>query len=119
MRHKRRVDSYNGVNISWFNKFEKNAKLRNLEFDITMDDVLKVYLDQEKVCNLSGIPIGWIPLGKTHNISIDRVDSSKGYHMDNIQLVYPQINMMKYRYTQDEFIDLCRLVSKHHNNTNQ
>lgn len=114
MRRSKKVDFKNGVSISWFKKFEKNAKKRKIDFDITIDDVLKVYLDQGKVCSLSGIPIGWTRMEKTHNISIDRIDSDKGYTTDNIQLVYPKINMMKFTYSQDEFIDLCRLVS---NNT--
>ena len=114
MRRSRKVDFKNGVSISWFNKFEKNAKKRKIDFDITIEDVLKVYIDQGKVCSLSGIPIGWTRMDKSHNISIDRIDSDKGYTTDNIQLVYPKINMMKFTYSQDEFIDLCRLVS---NNT--
>ena len=50
---------------------------------------------------------------KSHNISIDRIDSNKGYSRDNIQLVYPKINMMKFTYSQDEFIDLCKRVSNY------
>lgn len=114
MRRSRKIDFKNGVSISWFKKFDKNAKKRKIDFDITIEDVLKVYLDQGKVCSLSGIPIGWTRMEKSHNISIDRIDSDKGYTTDNIQLVYPKINMMKFTYSQDEFIDLCRLVS---NNT--
>ena len=113
MRRSRKVDFKKGISISWFNKFEKNAKKRKIEFDISIEDVLKVYLDQGKVCSLSGIPIGWTTMGKLHNISIDRIDSNKGYYIDNIQLVYPKINMMKFTYSQDEFIDMCKLVSNH------
>ena len=50
---------------------------------------------------------------KSHNISIDRIDSDQGYYIDNIQLVVPKINMMKFTYSQDEFIDMCKLVSNH------
>lgn len=113
MRRSRKIDFKNGVSISWFKKFDKNAKKRKIDFDITIEDVLKVYLDQGKVCSLSGIPIGWTRMEKSHNISIDRIDSDKGYTTDNIQLVYPKINMMKFTYSQDEFIDMCKLVSNH------
>lgn len=113
MRRSRKVDFKKGISISWFNKFDKDAKKRKIEFDISIEDVLKVYLDQGKVCSLSGIPIGWTMMGKSHNISIDRIDSNKGYYIDNIQLVYPKINMMKFTYSQDEFIDMCKLVSNH------
>lgn len=78
-----------------------------------MEDVLRVYLDQGKVCSLSGIPIGWTRMGKVHNISIDRIDSSQGYYIENIQLVYPKINMMKFTYSQEEFIDMCKRVSNY------
>jgi hypothetical protein len=113
LRRSRKIDFKNGVSISWFKKFDKNAKKRKIDFDITIEDVLKVYLDQGKVCSLSGIPIGWTRMEKSHNISIDRIDSDKGYTTDNIQLVYPKINMMKFTYSQDEFIDMCKLVSNH------
>ena len=113
MRRNKRLNYHKGINVSWFNKFEKNAIKRKIDFDITIDDVLKVYLDQGKVCSLSGIPIGWTMVEKSHNISIDRIDSTKGYSRDNIQLVYPKINMMKFTYSQDEFIDLCKRVSNY------
>jgi hypothetical protein len=113
LRRSRKIDFKNGVSISWFKKFDKNAKKRKIDFDITIEDVLKVYLDQGKVCSLSGIPIGWTRMEKSHNISIDRINSDKGYTTDNIQLVYPKINMMKFTYSQDEFIDMCKLVSNH------
>ena len=113
MRRSRKVDFKNGVSISWFNKFEKNAKKRKIDFDITIEDVLKVYLNQGKVCSLSGIPIGWTRMEKSHNISIDRIDSDQGYYIDNIQLVVPKINMMKFTYSQDEFIDMCKRVSNY------
>ena len=113
MRRNKRLNYHKGINVSWFNKFEKNAMKRKIDFDITIDDVLKVYLDQGKVCSLSGIPIGWTMVEKSHNISIDRIDSKKGYSRDNIQLVYPKINMMKFTYSQDEFIDLCKRVSSY------
>jgi len=113
LRRNKRLNYHNGINVTWFAKFEKNAKKRKIDFDITIDDVLKVYLDQGKVCSLSGIPIGWTMVEKSHNISIDRIDSKKGYSRDNIQLVYPKINMMKFTYSQDEFIDLCKRVSSY------
>ena len=77
MRRSRKVDFKKGISISWFNKFDKDAKKRKIEFDISIEDVLKVYLDQGKVCSLSGIPIGWTMMGKSHNTSIDRIDSNK------------------------------------------
>ncbi len=41
------------------------------------------------------------------NISVDRIDSNKGYTVDNIQLVCAIINRMKMNLSNDEFISLC------------
>jgi hypothetical protein len=44
--------------------------------------------------------------------SIDRIDSTKGYIEDNIQLVTIDINYMKQEYPQDYFILLCKAVAR-------
>lgn len=44
---------------------------------------------------------------KRTNISIDRIDSAKGYSLDNIQLVCVVINLMKLDMTQAEFTAWC------------
>ena len=44
------------------------------------------------------------------NASVDRIDSSKGYVIDNIQWVYRKINRMKNDVSDMDFVDLCTLV---------
>ena len=46
-----------------------------------------------------------------YNISIDRIDSSKGYTKDNIQLVCASLNNMKMDLKNKHFIQLCKLVA--------
>lgn len=48
------------------------------------------------------------------NLSVDRIDSNKGYEPDNIQLVDKRINMMKQSLSNDEFIELCCKVAEQH-----
>ena len=64
-----------------------------------------LYIDQNKTCALSGLEIGWAEVGQDHTASIDRIDSTKGYTLRNIQLVHKDINMMKQQYTNQYFID--------------
>jgi hypothetical protein len=45
-------------------------------------------------------------------ITKDRIDSSKGYVVGNIQWVHKHINKMKNKYPQDHFIEMCRLVAE-------
>ena len=67
---------------------------------------------QDKVCKLSGLPIGWADIGRNHTASIDRIDSNKGYVLSNIQLVHKDVNVMKSKYDQNYFISTCQLVAK-------
>lgn len=50
-------------------------------------------------------------LGEYNTASLDRIDSSKPYIIDNIQWVHKDINFMKRTYSHDYFIKLCKLVA--------
>lgn len=43
-------------------------------------------------------------------VSVDRIDSSKGYIAGNVQLVCNWANRAKATLTDGEFADFCRLV---------
>jgi len=49
------------------------------------------------------------------NISIDRINSTDSYHIENIQLVGKIINFLKNDLPQEKFIKLVKLI---YNNTN-
>lgn len=104
---------YRGIRISWFNKFKTNARLRGLDWDITLDDVANLYEQQEGLCALTGWSIVFPECGhpQTSLASIDRIDSSFGYLKENIQLVDKRVNMMKQSYTQEEFVLVCKAVA--------
>jgi hypothetical protein len=44
------------------------------------------------------------------NISIDRIDSEKGYEPENVQLVCSVVNTMKMQYSEEELIAWCRAI---------
>lgn len=50
---------------------------------------------------------------KQQTASLDRIDSSKGYVLGNIQWVHKDINKMKLDYDQDYFIDICRRIAEY------
>ena len=79
---------------------------------LSLDYVMGLYHAQHGCCALSGEPMTWT-VGKGRiptNISIDRIDSSKGYVSGNIQLVCAIVNCMKNEYSQEEFIEFCAKV---------
>lgn len=107
------VKIYRGVRLSWVKKFETNAKLRGLDWEITVDDIADLYEEQGGQCALTGWDIVFPEIGHPQltTASIDRIDSSFGYLKENIQLVDKRVNMMKQAYTQEEFVLVCKAVA--------
>lgn len=72
----------------WYT-IKNNAKVRELEFTITMRDAWNKLEEQNSICPLTN---------RTINItdktaSLDRIDSNKDYTKDNIQWVHKVINV--------------------------
>ncbi len=103
---------YNGIPITWFNKFKTSADVRNIPFNISIEDVFNLYNNQNGKCSLSGKEIGWSDFGQKHTASLDRIDSNFGYELNNIQIVHKDINFMKQSYSQDYFIEMCKFVAE-------
>ena len=103
--------TYECIRISWFNKCKVGAETRGIDWDLTIEAVYELYVAQEKVCALSGIQIGWAEIGAVHTASLDRIDSSLGYTLSNVQLVHKDINMMKQTYSNERFVELCKAVA--------
>lgn len=106
--------NHRGIRFAWFNKLRTNAETRGLEFDLTIDDLAELFIAQDGKCALTGWAIR-LPMrtNDTHRsvMSVDRIDSSKGYTGSNIQLVCKDVNMMKQKYDQDYFVDVCKAVA--------
>jgi hypothetical protein len=79
---------------------------------LPLDAVMAMYSAQGGLCAVSGCPMTISIRGGRNltNISIDRIDSSRGYAMDNIQLVCLVVNLMKLDMTQEEFTSWCGAV---------
>lgn len=102
---------YRLIRLSWFQKIKVSAELRGLQFDLTLEDIWFMYTAQEGRCALSGLPIGWAEVGQLHTASVDRIDSDRGYLVDNCQLVHKDVNMMKQSFSQEYFVEMCNAVA--------
>lgn len=87
-----------------------HAKSRGLEFNITIEYGWKLFIDQNRKCKLSGLPIGFQSRDIKQTASLDRIDSSKGYIEGNVQWLHKHINKMKWDFKEDEFINYCKLI---------
>lgn len=107
---------YEEITSTTISTLQYGAKIRNLEWSITPNQMWKLYLKQNKRCALTGIPIYFAPTRKKYTLqtaSLDRIDSKKGYTIDNIQWVHKTINRMKQHFDEKDFIYFCKLVAKY------
>ena len=81
---------------------------------ITKEYIWDLFIKQNRKCALSGIELTF-PLknnDKSYNASLDRIDSSLGYIEGNVQWVDKTINIMKNKFNQTYFIELCKKVAE-------
>ncbi len=100
----------------WTNQM-KGAARRGLTVGITVHEAYAVYERQGGKCALTGVPLRMVRLyGKNkhlHTASLDRIDPSKGYTLDNVQWVHKDINYIKQGLTEEKFIHWCRRLVQH------
>ena len=99
------------VRVSWFNSFYKSAISRGYIWEINIEDVATLYELQSGRCALSGWHIGWSEVGWNHTASLDRIDNSTGYTINNIQIVHKSVNMARGTLSVEEFVDMCKAIS--------
>lgn len=105
---------------TYLGQVRNNARKRNLIFNVTNEYLWNLYLAQNKLCALTGLPIDFnegssLRRGRNHSASLDRINSTDGYIEGNVQWVHKDINFMKSDYSQEEFIKLCKLVALKYN----
>ena len=87
------------------------AKGRTKEFSINTSNLLDLLIKQDGRCAYTKLPL-LATANQFNTVSLDRVDSSKGYVVGNIQLVCSAINKMKQEYTEEMFLLFCLLVTQ-------
>ncbi len=88
------------------------ARNRNIEFNITQKQVWELFLKQNGKCALTGWSISFKG-GKKRTASVDRIDSKKGYDIDNIQIVHKIINRLKMAFDEEFLFQASRAIFIH------
>ena len=97
------LSTFDGFTKNLFKDLRSNAKKRNIDVFIKLQDIINLYNEQEGLCKITGMKMTnkcSKRESKQHiinkwNISIDRVDSNKDYTKDNIQLLSSIVNRIK------------------------
>jgi hypothetical protein len=77
---------------------------------VTHAELLEIFHKQQGLCFYTKRPLGFIP-NDIHTLSVDRKDSSSGYHAGNIVLCIFGINKMKNDLPLNVFHQLCKEAS--------
>lgn len=90
----------------------RRSKEKNIYNDLTLDYLMYLWEKQDGKCALTGIQMTYkFYEGRVNtNLSVDRIDSTKGYSKDNVQLVCMAANQMKNDLSMSEFLELCGAV---------
>lgn len=106
------------LSLNLFHKYRLSAYSRNLEFEITIEYAWDLFIKQNKSCALTGLPLIFNITFKNQSdrtVSLDRIDSSKGYIEGNVQWVHKLVNYFKKNMPNDMFIEMCNLISNKNN----
>lgn len=96
------------------------ADARRILFAIDAIDVLGMFIRQDGMCAITGLPMEWkrpvrLRVGQKNLKvpSIDRIDSSRNYTIDNVHLVMSVVNIMKNDLPLPAFVQMCRRIADH------
>lgn len=114
-----KLKNNDGSLVNILNKRLNDSKYRSIkytmEFDLDIDFLQKLYNDQIGRCYYSGEKLSFI-FGDVNVLSIDRIDSGKGYIKSNIVLCTSILNTMKNSLDIEPFKELITKVFNNLNN---
>lgn len=93
-------------------QLKASAKKRNIEFNLSPSDIDTIGIPI--TCPILGIPLVFNRNKVEDNsISFDRIDSSKGYTVDNLIVISYRANKLKSNATLDEMQKIVRFYENH------
>ena len=104
-----RVDEFTG-----FREHLRRVKYRTKEVDLSLEDMLEVWNKQKGICIYSKVKLKRCSKKNINSpidtMSLDRIDSSKGYTKDNIQFISIAMNHMKNSMTHEQTLELIEIL---------
>ena len=89
-----------------YQRLKQSAKKRKIDFTLTLTDLNNISFPI--TCPVLGIPLRWNRgLPNDDSYSFDRIDSSQGYTIDNLEIISFKANRAKNNLTEDEMKKFC------------
>lgn len=107
-----KCNSYGEITSINYHHLKRSAKVRKIEFDLTPKEIWDLFLKQDRKCALSGLELTLWNSEDYGTASLDRIDSTLPYRIDNCQWIHKTLNLCKHILTNNEFISMCEAVLK-------
>lgn len=107
---------YEGIHGKRWQTIKDGAKRRGHEFNLSIQDAWKLYEKQKRKCAISGVNIYFsetVSTFSTATASLDRIDSSLGYTLDNVQWVHKEVNLMKQGMSMKQFLEWIKIIGEY------
>lgn len=102
------------ISLLYWNSIKRGASIRSLDFSLTIEKMWELFVKQKNRCAISGVEIDFATNSrlKDQTASLDRIDSSLGYEVSNVQWIHKDVNKMKNNMSDDSLIKWCRIICK-------
>ncbi len=109
---------YKEIPGKFLSNFRSGARTRGMEFRITIEFLWDLYIQQDRKCKYTGEELKFGSMSDPSSVtaSIDRIDSSKGYLPENVQLIHKDVNLMKHILSEERFLYLCQQITNYQYN---
>ena len=88
-------------------RLRRSAEKRGYAFEVSMEYLWNLFQEQKQICAITG---DYIP--SIDEASLDRIDSSKGYEIGNVQFISTAINYMKNTMSHEDTLKLCKIIAE-------
>jgi hypothetical protein len=107
---------YEGIHGKRWQIIKTGAIKRGHKFNLSIQDAWKLYEKQNRKCAISGVDIYFAETVSTFSAataSLDRIDSTLGYTLDNVQWVHKEINLMKQGMSMKQFLEWIKIIGQY------
>jgi hypothetical protein len=103
-------NGYGEINGHIFCCIKESAKKRGLKYNVNKKYLWELFLEQNRKCALSGVPLQFTINKSELTASLDRIDGSIGYVKGNVRWVHKMVNIMKNGFNEKDFLRFCKLI---------
>jgi hypothetical protein len=118
-RNKERSIHRDAFSYAYNHVVNKTKKRKPVDPNLKREDVLKIAEKQNYRCALTGALLNrdrLLGAWDINNPSLDRIDNTKGYQLDNVRWVSVWANMARHNWSDEEFYRLCRETTEFYDN---